>query len=106
MTPLNNLREGERLTVSDSGAVVIVTGEGSHIGVTPANAAYQDDSLFNVIGRRVHIIYFGGLWLLAIAGALVEPARVAGGESAFLCADQSDINVSALSPIDALSFAD
>ena len=69
VTPLKNLREGERLTVSDSGAVAILTGEGSHIGVTPANAAYQDDSLFNVIGRRVHIIYFGGLWLLAIAGA-------------------------------------
>ncbi len=68
VTPINNLRQGERLAIDDKGAVVIVSGEGSHIGVTAANAAYQDDSLFNVIGRRVHILYFGGLWLLAIMG--------------------------------------
>ncbi len=68
VTPLNNLRVGEKLTVDDNGEVVIITGDGSHIGVSAANAAYQDDSLFNVIGRRAHIVYFGGLWLFAIAG--------------------------------------
>ena len=106
VTPLNNLREGERLTVSDSGAVVIVTGEGSHLGVTPANAAYQDDSLFNVIGRRVHIIYFGGLWLLAIAGAWLSRREWRTLSLLVFRADQSDGHVSALSSIDALSFAD
>lgn len=69
VTPLNNLREGEKLSVTDAGEIMIVTGEGSHIGVTAANAAYQDNSLFNVVGRRVHVVYFGVLLLLAIAGA-------------------------------------
>ena len=69
VTPLRNLRQGEKLIVDESGEVAIVTGEGSHLGVTAANAAYQDDSLFNVVGRNLHFVYFGGLWLLAIAGA-------------------------------------
>ncbi|MCY3978096.1 MAG: glycosyltransferase family 39 protein [Chloroflexi bacterium] len=69
VTPLRNLRADEKLQVDESGAVVIVTGEGSHVGLTAANAAYQDDSLFNVIGRNLHLVYFGSLWLLAIAGA-------------------------------------
>ena len=69
VTPLRNLRQGEKLTVNADGAIVIVTGEGSHIGVTAANAAYQDDGLFNVVGRSAHLVYFGGLLLLAIAGA-------------------------------------
>ena len=69
VTPLNNLRQGEKLSVNEAGEVLIVTGEGSHIGVTAANAAYQEDSLFNVVGRRLHLVYFGGLLLLAIAGA-------------------------------------
>ena len=69
VTPLRNLRAGEKLSVDETGEVVIVTGEGSHMGVTAANAAYQDDSLFNVIGRNLHIVYFGGLWLLAMSRA-------------------------------------
>ena len=69
VTPLRNLRQGEKLSVDDAGNIVIITGEGSQQGVTAANAAYQDNSLFNVIGRNLHIAYFGGLWLLAIAGA-------------------------------------
>ncbi|MCY3780153.1 MAG: glycosyltransferase family 39 protein [Chloroflexi bacterium] len=68
VTPLKNLRQGERLAIDENGDVLIITGEGSHIGVTAANAAYQDDSLFNTVGRQVHIVYFGALWLLAIAG--------------------------------------
>ena len=75
VTPLNNLRQGEKLAVDEAGAVVIVSGEGSHIGVSAANAAYQDDSLFNVIGRRVHIVYFGGLWLLAVAGVWLSRSQ-------------------------------
>ena len=69
VTPLRNLRAGEKLSVDGSGDVVIITSEGSHVGLTAANAAYQDDSLFNVIGRNLHFVYFGGLLLLAIAGA-------------------------------------
>ncbi len=69
VTPRRNLRLGEKLSVDETGAVVIITGEGSHIGVTAANAAYQDDSLFNVSGRNLHIVYFGGAWLLAIVGS-------------------------------------
>ena len=69
VTPLRNLRAGEKLSVDESGAVVILTGEGSHVGLSAANVAYQDDSLFNIIGRNLHLVYFGGLWLLAVAGA-------------------------------------
>ena len=69
VTPLRNLRTGEKLRVDETGEVVIVSGEGSHVGLSAAIAAYQDDSLFNVIGRNLHLLYFGGLWLLAIAGA-------------------------------------
>lgn len=68
VTPLRNLREGEQLTVDAGGRVLIISGEGSQIGVTAANAAYQDDGLFNVVGRGVHVVYFGGLLLLALAG--------------------------------------
>ena len=49
-------------------SIEIVTGEGSHVGVTAAIASYEEDSLFNVIGRTAHFVYFGGLWLLAVAG--------------------------------------
>lgn len=69
VTPLRNLRAGEKLSVDETGEVAIVTGEGSHVGLSAANAAYQDDSLFNIFGRNLHLVYFGGLWLLAIAGA-------------------------------------
>lgn len=68
VTPLNNLRQGERLSVDETGAVVILSGEGSHLGVTAANAAYQQEGIFNVVGRKLHILSFGGLCLLAIAG--------------------------------------
>ena len=69
VTPLNNLREGERLRVTDQRVVQIINDGTSQTGVTAANAAYQDDNLFNVIGRNLHIVYFGGLWLLAVGGA-------------------------------------
>ena len=69
VTPLNNLRQGEHLRVTDDGVVQIISDGDSQTGVTAANAAYQDDSLFSVIGRNLHIVYFGGLWLLAVVGA-------------------------------------
>ena len=77
----------------------------SHAGVTAANAAYQDNSLFNVIGRNLHIAYFGGLWLLAVVWRLVEPARLARCESAVFRADQPDGGVFVIPSFDALSLA-
>lgn len=68
VTPLNNLRQGESLRL-ENGEALLIRDEGSQTGVTAANAAYQDSSLFNVIGRSVHSLYFGGLWLLAVLGA-------------------------------------
>ena len=68
VTPLNNLRADEKLALDDAGEIVIVTDQGAHIGVTAANAAYQEDSLFNQLGRGIHTVYFGGLWLLALYG--------------------------------------
>lgn len=72
VTPINNLRDGEKLRVTDTGEVEIVTDEGSQTGVTDSNASYQDDSLFNVVGRRVHTLYFGSLWVLAIVGLFLS----------------------------------
>jgi len=68
VTPLKNLREGESLRLED-GEVLLVTDEGSQVGVTAANAAYEDSSLFSIVGRPLHSLYFGGLWLLAVIGA-------------------------------------
>ena len=69
VTPLNNLRQGERLEVTDAGDVRIIRGDGSQTGTSAAITAYQDEGLFNVFGRGLHLVYFGGLWLLAILGA-------------------------------------
>ena len=71
VTPLNNLRQGESLRLGGDGEALLMVDEGSQIGVTAANAAYQDDSLFSVIGRQAHVLYFGGLWLLAVIGAFL-----------------------------------
>lgn len=68
VTPLKNLRTGERLRLGNHGEVLVLSDEGSQEGVTASNAEYEDNSLFNVIGRTIHILYFGGLWLLAIIG--------------------------------------
>ena len=68
VTPLQNLREGERLHIDEAGAVVILDDAGSHRGLSAANAAYAEDRLFNELGRALHVLYFGGLWLLAVAG--------------------------------------
>ncbi len=66
--PINNLRADERLTVDADGTVQIVSGEGAHSGVSAANAVYQDSPLAALM-RSVHVVYFGGLWLLAMLGA-------------------------------------
>ncbi len=72
VTPLNNLRGGEVLRVTADGVVQIISDGDSHTGVSAANAAYQDESLFAVVGRNLHIVSFGGLWLLAIVGAVLN----------------------------------
>lgn len=69
--PLRNLREGEVLRVGADGVVQIISGGQSHTGVSAANAAYEDDSLFALVGRSLHLGYFGGLWLLAMVGAVL-----------------------------------
>lgn len=72
VTPLNNLRAGERLRVTADGVVQIISDGDSHTGVSAANAAYQDEGLFAVVGRNLHLVYFGVLWLLAIGGAVLS----------------------------------
>ena len=104
VTPINNLRQGERLRVADDGELRIVTDEGSQTGVTAANAAYQDDSLFTVIGRNLHVVYFGGLWLLR-SRACGCAARLAEYEFAGPGATEPDGSVSCFPSLDALSLA-
>ena len=72
VTPLKNLRQGEVLRVTADGVLQIISEGQSHTGVSAANAAYEDNSLFAVVGRNLHIVYFGGLWLLALVGAVIS----------------------------------
>ena len=68
ITPMRNLRQGERLHVDETGALRIIAGDGSHIGVSAANAAYAEDSFFDRVGRPLHLAYFGAMLLLAVGG--------------------------------------
>ena len=72
VTPLKNLRQGEVLRVTADGVLQIISEGQSHTGVSAANAAYEDNSLFAMVGRNLHIVYFGGLWLLALVGAVIS----------------------------------
>ena len=68
ITPLRNLRQGERLHVNESGELRIIAGDEPHIGVSAANAAYAEDSFFDRVGRPLHLLYFGAMLLLAVCG--------------------------------------
>lgn len=67
VAPLRNLRAGEQLRVVD-GQVQIITGQGDHSGFDAAMDLYEDEPLFNRVGRTVHVLYYGSLFFLALAG--------------------------------------
>ena len=70
ITPQRNPQYGERLSVADDGTITVERGTTSQQGVTEANVQY-DSGLFDTLGRPVHILYFGGLFLLACVGSLL-----------------------------------
>lgn len=71
IAPRYNPQFGEQFTLDDDGNLLIVQADESIDGVTEANVAY-DSGLMNTIGRPLHIIYFGGLLLLAIIGVILS----------------------------------
>lgn len=70
ITPRYNPQEGEQWELRD-GELVVVPADASIVGVTEANTAYND-SLLDRVGRPVHLLYFGGLFLLALVGSLIS----------------------------------
>jgi len=70
ITPRYNPQEGERWELQD-GALVVIQADESIVGVTGANTAYND-SLLDRVGRPVHLLYFGGLFILAVIGSIMS----------------------------------
>lgn len=71
IAPRFNPQPNEAFQINDNGELEIVRADGSIAGVTDANTSY-DSGLLNTVGRPVHVIYFGGLLLLAIIGTLLS----------------------------------
>lgn len=71
IAPRYNPQPNEAFQINDDGELEIVRADGSIAGVTDANTSY-DSGLLNTVGRPVHIVYFGGLLLLAILGTLLS----------------------------------
>lgn len=67
IAPRYNPQQGEQFQLGADGALQIVRGDQSIVGVNEANTAY-DEPLFDVVGRWVHRFYFGFLLLAALAG--------------------------------------
>ncbi|MFQ3648180.1 MAG: glycosyltransferase family 39 protein [Anaerolinea sp.] len=64
ITPLRNPLPNERWRL-ENGQLVIYQAEDSISGVTSANVSYST-SLLDTVGRPLHLVYFGGLLLLAL----------------------------------------
>lgn len=64
LTPRLNPRPNERWRL-ENGQLVIDTSDRSITGVTEANVSYNDSTL-DRFGRPLHLVYFGGLLLLAL----------------------------------------
>jgi 4-amino-4-deoxy-L-arabinose transferase-like glycosyltransferase len=71
ITPLYNPQPNEAMQISDTGELLIVPADGNITGVTQANISY-DSGLLNTVGRPLHMLYFGGLLLLAILGIVLS----------------------------------
>lgn len=67
IAPRKNPQPGEAFALDAAGNPVIVPDSGQPLQDISTIAAYSD-GLFDRAGRPVHILYFGGLLLLALAG--------------------------------------
>lgn len=73
IAPYLNPQAGEQWRLED-GELVVFTADGDKIGLSDANIAY-DSGLMATLGRPVHVVYFGGLFLLALGGILIGLRR-------------------------------
>jgi len=71
ITPRRNPQPNEQFALSEDGQLLIVQGDASISGVNAANIAY-DSGLLDTLGRPVHVIYFGGLLVLAVIGFVLS----------------------------------
>lgn len=71
LAPRYNPQPLEQWELSDDGELIIVQGERDIDGVTDANVSYNS-GLYNRVARPVHMLYFGGLFMLAIIGQILS----------------------------------
>jgi len=71
IAPRFNPQEGEQWRLGDDGQLVIVQADASIEGVTSANTAYNQ-GLLDTVGRPVHLLYYGTLFLLACLGFVLS----------------------------------
>lgn len=67
ITPRRNPQPGEQLVVQADGSVQAIQTGTTITGVTDANIAY-DGGLLDTLGRPIHRLYFGTLFMLALIG--------------------------------------
>lgn len=71
ITPRKNPQEDQTFALDDNGDLLIIQGDGSLVGINAANTAY-DSGLVDILGRPVHVIYFGSLLILAVIGMILS----------------------------------
>lgn len=76
IAPLRNPAEGETLRLDFDGSVIVETDDAGALalgGLPPGDAVgVYSSSLFDQLGRSVHRLYYGGLFVLALLGILVS----------------------------------
>jgi 4-amino-4-deoxy-L-arabinose transferase-like glycosyltransferase len=71
IAPRENPRPGESFALDEQGRLVLLKASESDLQDIGVIETYSG-SLFDTIGRPIHILYFGGLLVLAIAGIMLS----------------------------------
>lgn len=70
IAPRYNPKENEQFALDENGDFILLRGVESIDGQV-AHAEY-DEPIFEVIGRNIHRVYFGGLFILAVIGSVIS----------------------------------
>jgi len=71
IAPRENPRDGESFALDDQGRLVLLQNSDQPMQDSDVIAAYSD-SVLDTVGRPIHMLYFGGLLVLAIAGVILS----------------------------------